>query len=173
MNSNIKKKFFMKTLPRYLALGFLFYLALKLFWTQAPVELGKKAPLDTKVKSFDGKSWYLSELKKPMLINFWATWCPPCIQELPELVAAYKIFHEDVVFVGLSSDSPAQKVKEMAQRFSINYPLAQINARELNSWRAYSLPATYLISKNGNIIWHKTGATNLQELKYQLQKIKY
>lgn len=108
--------------------------------------VGDKGPLATKVHSYDGQTWALEKLKgKPMVVNFWATWCPACIDELPVFSQLSRKYANQVHFVGLVVDSPAAQVAQMVENFAIAYPVAAVGFEVLEAWKANSLPTTYVL----------------------------
>jgi len=131
------------------------------------------APLKTSiVESYDGKHWPLSYFKdKVLVINFFASWCPPCIQELPDLQKLAKQFSGKVQFIGLAVDSPTQEVKALVEQFSLNYPIAQASASLMQMWGASSLPTTYLVNSTGQVVWSHQGAIHPAQLEHQLSLI--
>lgn len=105
-------------------------------------------------------SYNLQEAKgKVVLINFWATWCPPCIAEMPSLQKLYNDYNNKVVFLFVSNEelidiTPFLEKKQYAfevYRPTSNYP---------DIFDVTSIPRTFLIDREGNIIIDETGATN-------------
>lgn len=130
---------------------------------------GSMAPLSTVVTSYDGKQWSLNLfLGKPMLINFWATWCPPCVGELPELAQAAHQLKDRVQIIGLAVDSPPSDVSGLVKQYQVSYPVAAATNQTLNAWHAHSLPITYLVDAKGKIVWKQVGPTNWSEIHYAI-----
>lgn len=116
----------------------------------------KPAPLELKLRDMNGVEVNLADFKgKPMLINFWATWCPPCLEEIPyfvELVDKYK--DDGLVVLGISTDDTADQLKPFAADMKMNYPvLVGLNEPELE--RAFgamwAIPVTVFVKKDGNV----------------------
>ena len=130
----------------------------------AILETGQLAP-PVYLESYDGKPWDISLLKeKPVLVNFWATWCTPCLQEIPHLVEAAETYRDDVTIVGFTVDSPAQDVFEMIRRFGMNYPVAKVDFATVERWGARTLPSTFLLDAQQKIIWSARGTLTKSDL---------
>ena len=92
---------------------------------------------------------------KTVFINFWATWCKPCIQEMPSIESAQKVLSkEGVVFLLASNETPAEiNAFKLAHKFDLNY-LQVVNIEELN---IEALPTTYIYNPNGKKVFAETG----------------
>lgn len=96
---------------------------------------------------------------KVVLINFWATWCPPCVAELPSFQKLYNSYKKEVVFLFVANDK-AEKISEFMTKYGYrftNYYEVSETPTELQS---SSIPATFVISKEGKIVISKKGAAN-------------
>ncbi len=89
---------------------------------------------------------------KFVLIDFWATWCPPCRQVIPELNEFSKQFSEDLVVVGLSDES-AEKVREMSEPVIEYYSAVDSQARTKNVIGVEGIPHALLIDPSGTVCW--------------------
>jgi len=97
----------------------------------------------------NGKSWTLKDLKgKVVMLNFWATWCPPCRKEMPDLEALYKQFEaEGFVVLGVSDDDP-DKVREFVQKQGITYPVLLDPGSKVNHMlQIEGIPKTFVYSR--------------------------
>ena len=104
----------------------------------------------------------LSKLKgKVVLLDFWATWCPPCRRELPELVELQESYRaQGLVVVGASVDQQVgpDGVKEFAQNWHINYPMLMATQEMAMQYGGIqAIPTTFLIGKDGMIIKNYVG----------------
>ncbi|WP_336961885.1 TlpA disulfide reductase family protein [Chryseobacterium contaminans] len=136
-------------------------------FAQNKIEVGKKAPEITMSKP-DGTSISLSSLKgKLVLIDFWATWCAPCVEEQPELKKLYDTYSEQVKankfeILGVSLDKNKESWQKAIERFTINW----IQVSDLKFWKSPvaktyeidGLPFNVIINGEGVII-----AKNLHE----------
>lgn len=120
----------------------------------APLSEPVQAP-DFNVKALDGTSLQLAELQgKTVLLNFWATWCGPCIAEIPDLIALQEeLGEEDFVVVGLSMDMvDPELVHEFVDEMNVNYPIAIDEGAIAEDYGGiFSLPTTFIIDKEGKI----------------------
>lgn len=108
----------------------------------------------------DGQSPNLKDYKgKVILINKWATWCPPCVAELPSLNRLYQQYNDQVVFLFVAEDKP-EKVKMFLNKNDLSIPVVfeQSNAPRL--LQSSTIPTTYIINKQGEIVVNKTGAAD-------------
>ena len=119
----------------------------------SPVEewQGVTAP-DFSVTTLDGQKLTLSDLKgKRVILDFWATWCPPCRKEIPHFIQLVKdIPQEDLVIVGISSEAEP-KLKEFVQQQGINYPIASAKGLPAPYSETRSIPTTFFIDRHGTI----------------------
>jgi thiol-disulfide isomerase/thioredoxin len=109
-------------------------------------------------EDLDGNKVELAEMKgKRVFINFWATWCKPCIQELPSIEKAYDQLKEsDVLFI-IASDESIEKIKKFSALKSYHYPLIHSTASVFDL-DIQALPTTILIDETGEIILNEIGA---------------
>ena len=108
--------------------------------------------------ALEGKSDSLNELNhKPVFLNLWATWCPPCIAELPAIKELYEDVNTQVNFILLSNEDPATVKAWLVKNGYDKLPVyfAANTPRELNS---QTIPATFVIDKTGKVVLAKKGA---------------
>ena len=124
-----------------------------------------------------GKLQKLSQWQgKFLLVNFWATWCAPCVQEMPELSELQKsLSQSNIQLIGLGIDSPSN-IAEFAQKYQISYPLfaAGMEGTELSRQlgnQAGGLPFTVLISPDGNLLKSYLGRLNIIQLRSDIIKL--
>ncbi len=147
---------------RPILLSLVLGLLLPLFASAA--ETSSPAP-PFKLPDLDGKSVQLSDFKgKVVLLNFWATWCPPCRAEIPDLVALQQRYApRGVVVLGISLDQggPA-KVASFVKRIGINYPVLMGNRDIALAYGGIEVvPTSFVIDRKGNVAGALRGATDL------------
>ena len=93
----------------------------------------------------------------PLVINFWASWCPPCRKEMPALEAAARQFAGRVSFVGLDTQDQPNAGLAFARRMSVTYSLATDNAQVYASYGVQGLPVTFFVNADGVIVGRQIG----------------
>ncbi len=109
---------------------------------------------------------------KVVLVNIWATWCAPCVAEMPSLQNLYNAYGDKVDFYFLSAESP-QKLNRFMERKGYDLPIYQYKYKGPDVLGASSIPTTFILSKKGKIVVKKTGpadwdSENVMELLDQL-----
>jgi cytochrome c biogenesis protein CcmG, thiol:disulfide interchange protein DsbE len=118
---------------------------------RADMEVGQPAP-SLVVRELDGQSFDLGAVRgKVVVVNFWATWCPPCREEMPVLDAFYRRYHgQGLEMIGLSADRPHDRADVSKAMQSFSYPAAMLDDAKVNDFGAPSaLPVTFVIDGNG------------------------
>ena len=136
------------------------------------IEVGQSAPDFTFTDLATGRTLNLSDLRdKPVFINFWATWCPPCVKELPHIQAKYEEYKDKINFVAISldgeQDAPAQFIPAKGYTFPVGYG----NEREIS--RAYNveaIPMSFIIDTNGVVKAKIMGSMDEAALESFIQK---
>jgi len=138
----------MRFYPMWLA-GLL--LALMGSWAQAA---------DFKVTDTNGKTHTLSGYKgKWVLVNYWATWCPPCLEEIPDLIALHENKKNNLVVIGVAMDyRNAKQVTDFADGLLVDYPIVLGNPQVVSQiGPAQGLPTTYLYNPEGKMVAQQVG----------------
>jgi thiol-disulfide isomerase/thioredoxin len=113
---------------------------------------GSAAP-EIELPLFDGETLLLSDLGgKVVVLNFWASWCPPCRWEMPSFEEIWREYKDqDVVFVGIAVSDEEKEARAFAESAGVSYPLGLDAAGEFaRAYRVTSLPTTILIDREGN-----------------------
>lgn len=123
-----------------------------------------------KLTDTSGQTIDLSTFKgKPLVVNFWASWCPPCVAEMPELSKFYEQYRaKGVQMIGIAIDNPTA-VKQFLQRHPVSYPVlfggmdGPALSQALGNKNG-GLPFTVVIDAKGDIVFQHLGQTNVQQL---------
>jgi thiol-disulfide isomerase/thioredoxin len=108
----------------------------------------------------EGVPYYLNELRgRVIFLNFWATWCPPCVAELPEIQRAYEKYGKDVFFL-LITNQEHEVVESFMEKHGYDLPVYYPATPPTAVFQTTSIPTTFIISRQGKIVTKKTGAVN-------------
>jgi len=109
---------------------------------------------DFTLTDLQGKEWTLSKLRgKTVLVNFWATWCPPCRKEMPDLQELYDRFKEKGFVVLAITDEDAAKVKLFVAERHVTYPVLLDPGRKVNElFQVEGIPKSFLYDQRGNLV---------------------
>jgi cytochrome c biogenesis protein CcmG/thiol:disulfide interchange protein DsbE len=114
-------------------------------------EMGKTAP-DFTVEVIEGGEFTLSEQRgRPVVVNFWASWCEPCRVEIPD-ISEFADAHPDVAVVGVAVRDAEQTAREFATEVGASYPLALGTEDVEDAYPTFGLPATYVLDEDGAVI---------------------
>ena len=138
-----------------------------------PYPPGTPAP-PLPLPGLDGSEVDLAALRgRPVVVNFWATWCEPCVREFPLLRQAAAAHREaDLAVVGvLTNDRPAA-AREFVRRLDATWPVAvDATATSAAAWGAIGLPHTYFIRPDGTLASHQLGELTKASLDRQLAEV--
>lgn len=133
------------------------------------------AKLDYTLKDMDGQDVRLSDFRgRPMLINFWATWCAPCRHEIPAFVELVEKYREErFIVLGISVDDKPEDLRTFAAEFKMNYPvLVGLGHDELQEhYGAYQLPVSWFVRADGTVDYKHLGTESKEWFEDRVTKL--
>jgi cytochrome c biogenesis protein CcmG/thiol:disulfide interchange protein DsbE len=128
--------------------------------------LNKPAP-DFTLPLLDGDELVLSDhIGKPIVINFWASWCPPCREESPILERAWRAYKGEALFVGIDIQDTESEARAYLREFGITYPNGlDANGRITVDYGVIGLPVTFFVDKQGIVERRWVGAIGEGQLR--------
>lgn len=124
-----------------------------------PVE--QAVDLDWDVKTLDGEQINLNKefQGKPVFLNFWATWCPPCKKEMPGIEILYNTYKEKVGFACISSESISD-LKQFKESKGYTMPIYHLEGNPPDAFNVKGIPLTYIISKDRKTLFRHYGGAD-------------
>jgi peroxiredoxin len=138
-----------------------------------PARLNEPAP-DLKLIDLKGRQVSLEDYRgKVVLVNNWATWCPPCRAEMPILETYYQEHKDEgFVLIGIEAGEPADEVEEFVENYGISFPIwLDPENKAITGFRNMALPSSYGINPDGKIVLAWTGAVTLDSLEEYLSPL--
>jgi peroxiredoxin len=127
-------------------------------FTQAMAQLEKadaaRQNADFTLTDLEGESWHMQELHgKVVLVNFWATWCPPCRKEMPDLQALFEKYKNKGLIIFSISDEEEKKVRPFIQAQNITYPVMLDPGRKVHElFQVEGIPKSFVYDREGNLV---------------------
>ncbi len=118
------------------------------------------AAVDFTLPGIDGKRYSLSDFRgKWVVVNYWATWCPPCRAEIPDLIEFHEQNKERAVVLGVAYEQiSVERLRKFAKKFAINYPILMVEPGSSEVLGPIpGLPTTYLVSPEGKVVAQQAG----------------
>jgi peroxiredoxin len=114
----------------------------------------RRQQADFTLQELNGKTWTLKEQHgKVVVLNFWATWCPPCRKEMPDLETLYQQFKDQGLLILAISDEDAGKVKPFIAQQKVTYPILLDPERKVNElFQIEGIPKTFVYDRNGKLV---------------------
>jgi peroxiredoxin len=139
--------------------------------SQGPEATSPAKPHDVLLTDLDGKHFRISDYKdKVILVNFWAAWCAPCAEEIPQFVAMQNKYRDQgLQVVGVSVEDVESQLRAFCVKNHVNYPIVPGDQTVADSFGGVlGLPTTVLIGKDGIIYKKYAGATDFALLEHDL-----
>jgi len=139
---------------------------------QPAATLGFLAP-DLTLADLNGQMVILSRLfGKPILLNFWASWCPPCRKEMPDLQAFHKQYQDQVIVLGINWAEDPETMRAFLERYDITYTnLLDRQGKAFVAYRLTGLPTTFFLDERGVIRGVWLGPLKTEEIAEDFAKI--
>ena len=142
---------------------------------EADKQINIKAP-DFTLKDVNGRTVSLSSLKgKVLLVNFWATWCPPCKAEMPSMNKLYNSMKvRGLEIVAISSDSSLSSIKDFLAKSRVDFLVLHDEKKAVSlQYKVFSMPTTFLIDRNGFVVEKYYGEYDWTdpEVRTQIEKL--
>jgi thiol-disulfide isomerase/thioredoxin len=128
---------------------------------------------DFQLETLDGKSIKLADLRgRPVLINFWATWCGPCQQEMPLIEQYYQKYQPNLVVLAVNSDEPKTDVQAFVTNLNLTFPvLLDPDYKIEDLYRVRAFPTTFFVDKSGTIRYQQIGVLSEGQLVQYLAQL--
>ena len=125
---------------------------------------------DFTLMDLDGNEISLSDFNgKVLILNFWATWCPPCREEIPDFVEVYNEYEsKDVQFIGVSNED-ISTLRSFVEDYNINYPILIDNANVASKWGINAIPTTFMLDRDGKVIFKNIGMMTREQLENNIK----
>ena len=137
----------------------------------APVD---PAPLlDVEFVTFDGETLSLADLRgRPVVVNFWASWCPACIAEMPGFEAVHQQFGDDVVFVGFAIQDDRKSSDQLAAETGVTYTLVEDPLGDFfKAYDGIAMPTTVFLTREGEVSEKWSGVLTESSLTERINRL--
>ena len=132
-----------------------------------------EAPLLERYQNQYGEMLHFEEYKgQPLVVNFWASWCPPCRREAPVMEAAWREYQDRVMFIGVNFQDKEGDAEAFLADFPKSYPSVSDPRGIIGiDWGVFGLPETYFIRADGTLSFKNNGETTAEMLETQIQAL--
>jgi thiol-disulfide isomerase/thioredoxin len=117
------------------------------------------------LSDLSGKSHKLSDFnRKTVIVSFWASWCRPCIEEMPSLVKLKQKYKDNLEILAVNIREDSETIKKFTGAMNINFPLLQDHdSATTDDWKVYVYPSNFVVDKKGQLTYATTGAMDWQD----------
>ncbi len=141
--------------------------------TPRPTPVGHEtvAAPDFTLQTLDGEEVSLSDYRgKLVMLNFWATWCPPCNAEMPDLQHYYEQHQdEDFIILGINYEGSPEEVGDFVKKYDVTFPiLLDSDGRIAQLFGVQGLPTSFFVDKEGNVLGYQPGPVTKEMLEQGL-----
>jgi len=132
---------------------------------------GDPAP-DVEFENFDGELRQLADLRgQPVVLNFWASWCPPCVAEMPYIEAVHRDHGDEVHFLGMNTQDSMAPALDLVDQTGVTYELGlDPNGDIFREFSVFTMPMTFFINADGEIVDTHGGIFTEQQLRDQIDE---
>ena len=129
--------------------------------------------IDFRLDNLSGNTVSLNSFRgHVVLLNFWASWCAPCQEEMPSFVKWQSQYHGKLQVIGVTMDDATPKAQATAKKLKVNYPIVAGTAPMARSYGGiYGLPVTFLIDAQGRIRAEYQGGNHLSQIHAEIQRL--
>lgn len=127
--------------------------------------------LDFSLEMTDGKVFTLLEnIDKPILVNYWATWCPPCVREFPDLEEMYKNYKDKMNFIAVNSAETKSVIEAFMTKNKFTIPVAMDSDNRVGMmYGIQSIPTTFIVNTEGVIVFAQLGMMTKTQMKQAIE----
>lgn len=138
------------------------------------IELGQVAP-DFELETLEGEKTKLSDYRgEKVIVNFWATWCPPCREEIPDFKELYEKEDVEILAINMGETEDKQEMVEefVYDEYEMEFPVLKEETGDLmEEFKVFAFPTSYFIDPDGHIQYVRPGQVAYDEMKKQLDKM--
>ncbi len=122
---------------------------------------------DRSFETFDGEQVSLPELSdRPLVVNFWASWCPPCVAEMPDFERVHVDRGDEVRFVGLNTQDTRDQADALVEQTGVTYDLGlDPDGALFTDFEVVSMPSTFFVDADGAVVHRHAGLLTEQQLR--------